>query len=209
VSKLSLPYALRGLLRWREGDLEGAKQLFREAHERAEKVGWSELAFQSLYGLALCLRDSGDHAEAVTALAQAVDVCERAGLVAQSIQATAGRAIVYALWNRPEQARESAAEAERLTEQLHYPIGRAAAGEARGATCESPQDGASLLSEAEEAWTRLERPLEAARCRLMAGYRLRDVDPEHARALLDGAAAECERLGVRHLADRARALVPA
>ena len=69
--------------------------------------------------------------------------------------------------------------------------------------------GAALLAEAEAAWTELERPLEAARCRLMAGYRLRDEDPRHAKALLDGAAAECERLGVRHLADRARALVPA
>ena len=209
VSKLSLPYALRGLLRWREGDLEAAEQRFRRAHELAEQVGWSELAFQALYGLALCLRDLGQHADAVTALGQAVDVCERAGLVAQSIQATASRAIVYALWGRPAQARESAAEAERLAGQLHYPIGGAAALEARGATCESPEAGAALLSEAEAAWTRLERPLEAARCRLMAGYRLRDEDPARAKRLLDGAAVECERLGVGHLADRARALVPA
>lgn len=43
----------------------------------------------------------------------------------------------------------------------------------------------------------------------MAGYRLRDDDPARATTLLDGAAAECERLGVRHLAERARALVPA
>ena len=208
-SKLPLPYALRGLLRWRGGELKEAEQQFRQAHQLAEQVGWSELSFQALYGLGLCLRDLGHHADAVTTLAQAVDVCERAGLVAQLIQATAGRAIVYALWDRPVQARESAAEAERLAAKLHYPLAGAAALEARGATCESPHDGAALLSEAESAWTALERPLEAARCRLMAGYRLREEDPGRAKALLDGAAAECERLAVRHLAERARALVPA
>ena len=43
VGKLCLPYALRGLLRWRDGDLDGAEERFRRAHELAEQVGWSEL----------------------------------------------------------------------------------------------------------------------------------------------------------------------
>jgi hypothetical protein len=43
----------------------------------------------------------------------------------------------------------------------------------------------------------------------MAGYRLRYEDLARAKSLLDGAAAECERLGVSHLAARARALAPA
>ena len=59
VSKLCLPYALRGLLRWREGSLDQAEERFRRAHELAEQVGWSELSFQALYGLALTLRDRG------------------------------------------------------------------------------------------------------------------------------------------------------
>ena len=64
-----------------------------------------------------------------------------------------------------------------------------------------------LLSEAEDAWTELERPLEAARCRLMAGFRLRDDhDPERANELLGAAATECERLGVDHLAENAKAV---
>jgi tetratricopeptide (TPR) repeat protein len=208
-SKLCLPYALRGFLCWREGRLKDAEDHFRRAHELAEEVGWSELSFQALYGLALTRRDRGANADAVTALGQAVDVCERAGLAAQSVQATATRAVVLAMAGREEQARESAAEAEGLAERLHYPIGRAAALEASGATALDPATGARLLSEAESAWTALERPLEAARCRLVAGFRLREADPERARELLAGAADECERLGVEHLAERARSFVPA
>ena len=208
-SKLSLPYALQGLLRWRIGDLEGAEHQFRRAHELAERVGWSELAFQALYGLSLCLRDQGKHPDALTALRQAIDISERAGLVAQSIQATAGLAVALALAERPERARESAAEAERLAEQLHYPIARAASLEARGATCEDPEEAATVLESAEVVWTGLERPLEAARCRLLAGFRLREHDPERARTQLQSAAVECERLGVPHLADRAHALMTA
>ncbi len=209
VSKLCLPYALRGLLRWREGKLDSAEERFRRAHELAEQVGWSELSFQALYGLALTLRDRGAHADAVTALGQAIDVCERAGLAAQSVQATATRAVVLALGERWDAAQESAAEAEGLAERLHYPIGKAAALEARGASDADPTTGARLLVEAEDAWTLLERPLEAARCRLLAGFRLRDSDPERAAELLASSAEECERLGVEHLAERARALVPA
>ena len=94
VGKLCLPYALRGLLRWRDGDWDGAERLFRRAHELAEQVGWSEVAFSALFGLAIVLRDRGDALGATTALAQALDVCERAGLIAQSIQAISARAVI-------------------------------------------------------------------------------------------------------------------
>ena len=206
VGKLCLPYVLRGLLRWREGDSAGATELFRRAHELADKVGWSELAFQSLFGLAVALRDGGDLNGAVTALDQAVDVCERAGLIAQSIQATAFRAVVLALAGRTEQACESASEASELADRLHYPIGRAAALEAQGVTAEDPDEAARLLEEAEAGWEDLDRPLEAARCRLLAGQVLVESDPERSRVLLESAAQASERLGVRHLSERARSL---
>jgi class 3 adenylate cyclase/tetratricopeptide (TPR) repeat protein len=209
VGKLCLPYALRGLLRWRSGDTAGAAEQYRRAHELAEQVGWSELAFQSLYGLAISLRDADDLNASIDALDRAIDVCERAGLIAQSIQATATRAIVLAQAGRHDAAREAAGEATELSERLHYPIGRAAALEARGATAEDPAEGAGLLLEAEEAWAALDRPLEAARCRLGAGQVLRDADPERSRVLLEEAAEECERLGVPHLAARARELAGA
>jgi class 3 adenylate cyclase/tetratricopeptide (TPR) repeat protein len=207
--KLALPYALQALLLWREGELDGAAKLYRRAHELAEQVGWSELAFQTLYGLSLALRDAGELTGAVTALDQAIDVCERAGLVAQSIQATGLRAVTLALAGRHDAAAESAAEAAKLSERLHYPVGRAAALEAQGAAAADPEEGAALLAEAEQAWAALERPLEAARCHLMAGQALAGHDPERSRELLEEAADEAERLGVAHLAARARALAAA
>jgi tetratricopeptide (TPR) repeat protein len=208
VGKLSLPYALRGLLRWREGRLEEAAVLFQRAHEMAEQVGWSEISFQALFGLALALRDSGDYTSATDTLDRAIDLCERAGLLAQSIHATAARAVVLALAQRPEAAREAAREAAQLAERMHYPIGRAAALEARGLSDEDPVAAEGLLADAAAAWQELDRPLEAARCRLLAGQRLVASNPERARELLETAAAETEELGVPHLAQRARALVP-
>jgi class 3 adenylate cyclase/predicted ATPase len=206
VGKLCLPTALRGLLRWREGKLDESTVLFHRAHELAEQVGWSELAFQALFGLATSLRDSGDLAGAQAALDRALDVCERAGLIAQSIQATAARAVVLMLANRPEAAAEAAQEATELAERLHYPIGRAAALEAKGVCADDPSAGADLLSEAADAWSELDRPLEAARARLLAGQMMVPEDSQRGRTLLIGAAAEIERLGVRHLSEQARAL---
>jgi tetratricopeptide (TPR) repeat protein len=206
VGKLCLPTALRGLLRWREGNLDESTVLFHRAHELAEQVGWSELAFQALFGLATALRDTGDLAGAQVALDRALDVCERAGLIAQSIQATAARAVILMLAHRREAAVEAAQEASELAERLHYPIGRAAALEAQGACAADPLDGADLLAEAADAWAELDRPLEAARARLLAGQVIAPVDAERGRTMLVDAADAIERLGVHHLSQRARTL---
>ncbi len=208
VGKLSVPYALRGLLHWRRGEIGEATVLFHRAHELAEQVGWSEIAFQALFGLATALRDSGDLTGAVAALDRSLDVCERAGLIAQSIQATAARAVILTLAQRPEAAAEAAREASELAERLHYPIGRAAALEACGVTDEDPRVGAAMLDEAAAAWIELERPLESARSRLLAGQVLVTVDPRAAGERLEEAAKELDRLGVAHLSQRARALAP-
>jgi class 3 adenylate cyclase/tetratricopeptide (TPR) repeat protein len=204
VGKLCLPYALRGLLRWREGRIGEATVLFHRAHELAEQVGWSEIAFQALFGLALALRDQGDLDGAAAALDQAIEVCERAGLIAQSIQATGARAVILALAHRSQAAKEAAAMASQMAERLHYPVGRAAALEARGVAEDDPVAGAELLAEAEEAWRALDRPLEATRAHLLAGQLLLGHDDERARELLDEAAEQSEELGVPHLAEKAR-----
>ena len=204
VGKLCLPYVLRGLMRWRSGEHDGAEQLFRRAHELAEQVGWSELAFAALYGLAVTLRDRGDLSGAVTALDQATDVCERAGLIAQSIQATAERAVVLAMAGRSEQARECAEEAAELSDRLHYPVGRAASLEAQGATAEDPARALQLLNEARDAWTALRRPLEAAHCDLVAAHVLAERDPAESEKARGRAAEKYETLGVAHLARQAR-----
>src|SRR5204863_2148888 len=167
VGKLSFPYGLRGLLRWRDGALEDAERSYRRAQELAEQVGWSEIQFSALFGLALVLRDRGDHAAAVAALDHALDICERAGLVAQSVQVTAMRAVILRLAGRTEDAAQAAAEAAALAERLHYPVGEAAALEARGATADDPAEAAALLASARARWLEIGRPLEAARCDLL------------------------------------------
>ena len=101
VGKLCFPYVIRGALRWRDGDWDGAAETCRRAHELGEQVGRSEVAFSALFWLAATLRDSGDYTGAETALAQALDVCERAGLIAQSIEAISARAVTLALGEPP------------------------------------------------------------------------------------------------------------
>ena len=76
-----------------------------------------------------------------TELDRALDVCERAGLIAQSIEAMSARAITLAIAGKVEQGRETAEEAGHLAERLHYPVGDAAALEARAATAERPAAG--------------------------------------------------------------------
>ena len=197
---------MRGMLRWREGNFDESAKGLRRAAELAEQVGRSEVAFQSLYWLAASLRQRGDYADADTELARALDLCERAGLVAQSVEAISARAVNLALAERGEAAREAAEEAERLADRLRYPVGKAASLEARGAVAEDPAEASAALSEARDAWQALGRPLDAARCDYLRGRILRDADPDQAREALESAAEGAERYGVHHLAELARDL---
>jgi tetratricopeptide (TPR) repeat protein len=203
IGKLSFPYGLRGLLHWRDGALEEAERSYRRAQELAEQVGWSEIQFNALFGLALVLRDRGDHVAAVSALDHALDVCERAGLVAQSVQVMAMRAVILALVGRSEDAAEAASEAAALADRLRYPVGEAAALEARGATAPDTAEAAALLTRARESWLAIGRPLEAARCDLLTAALLEDRDPETAARAAERAAADYERYGVAHMARKA------
>ena len=168
AGKLCFPYSLGGILNWRQGDLETAVEGLERAHEMAEQVGRSEVAFQSLFWLAAARRDEGDHAAADGALARALDLCERAGLIAQSLEATAARAVNLALWGKGSQAREVADEAASLADRLRYPVGGAASLEARGAAADDAAERERLLGEAREAWQALGRPLDAERCAELA-----------------------------------------
>ncbi|HEY8779781.1 MAG TPA: tetratricopeptide repeat protein, partial [Solirubrobacterales bacterium] len=208
LGKLCFPYVMRGVLRWREGDWEAAEESLRRAHDVAEQVGRSEVAFSSLYWLAAVHSDRGEHAAAETALAQALDVGERAGLVAQLVEASSARAVNLALGGREEHAREAAEGAAHLAERLQqYPVGRAATREAAGVTATDPAEGAAALEEAGTAWEELGHPLDAARCEELRGRRLAEDDPDAARKAFDSAAQRYEQLGVGHLAERARELV--
>jgi hypothetical protein len=114
--------------------------------------------------------------------------------------------VILALAQRPQAAQEAAALAAQMAERMHYPVGRAAALEARGVAEEDPEAGAELLGEAEKAWRALDRPLEATRARLLAGQVLLPHDPDRAQGLLAEAAEQSDSLGVPHLAEKARAV---
>ncbi len=93
---------------------------------------------------------------------------------------------------------------------MHYPVGQAAALEARGAVAEDPSEGAARLEEARDAWKALGRPIDAARCELLRGGRLLEAeDSSGGGAALNAAAEAGELLGVTHLARRARELIEA
>jgi class 3 adenylate cyclase/tetratricopeptide (TPR) repeat protein len=205
VGKLCLPHALRGLLRWRDGDWDAAEELFRGAAKVADQVGWSEVAFQALFGLGITLRDRGDAVGAVAALDDALEVCERAGLIAQSIQAASARAVTLSLTGRAGEAREAAARAIELAERLHYPAARAAAQEADGATANGAE-AVERLRDAHAQWKELGRELDAARCELLLARALAEHEPRAAPRAFEAARETYERLGVGHLAMRARQL---
>jgi class 3 adenylate cyclase/tetratricopeptide (TPR) repeat protein len=207
VGKLCYPCVLRGVLAWREGRWDDAERWCRRAHELAEQVGWSEVAFAALYWLGRTLRDRGDHAAAVGELDRALDVCERAGLIAQSIEAMSARAITLKISGRGDHAREAAEEAGHLAERLHYPVGQAAALEALATTAGDVEECRRQTAEARELWEGLGRPLDVAICDLLLGHLLAHAEEPDADALLEQAASEFERLGVDHLARWARALV--
>jgi len=209
LGKLCFPYVMRGALRWRSGDWEGAENLCRRAHEIGEQVGRSEVAFQALYWLAATFRDQGRFADAETALSRALDICERAGLVAQSVEAIAERAVVLHLGGHPEQAREAADSAGNLAARLHYPVGEAAAREARGLTLEDPAEGVAALAAAREAWEKAQLPIDAARSQVLHARRLAEIDPDAARQAAEEAARRYEELGIPHRVEPAREAVAA
>ena len=207
--KLCFPDVMRGVLSWRQADWDDAARYFRRAHELGEQVGRSEVAFTALYWLASALRESGDLTAAESELARALDICERAGLIAQSVEAISARAIVLALAGRTDQAKTAAEEAERLAGRLHYPVGKAATAEATAAVIEDPAEATRRMEEARERWLQLGRPLDAARCLVIRGGLLLEDDPEAASELLAAAADEYESLGAPALAMRARERVEA
>jgi tetratricopeptide (TPR) repeat protein len=208
IGKLCLPNTLRGLLRWRDGELDASAKLFTVADELAEQVGWSEVSFSALLGLAVTLRDRGDLTGAEQTLARAMAVCERAGLLPQSIRANAALAVVHWMAGNAPAAGEAAERASALAARVHDPVAAASVLEARGVVAE-PGEAAEALSEAREAWQRLGRRLDVARCELLLGRRLLEHDPDAAAQALARAAESYEELGIAHLAERSRQLVAA
>jgi class 3 adenylate cyclase/tetratricopeptide (TPR) repeat protein len=208
IGKLCLPYALRGRLHWRGAQWQESERYYRRAHELAEQSGLSEVCFDALYGLSNTLCDQGALQGAEAALSQALDVCARAGLIAQSIQADSARALLHTLAGEHEKAGEAAQEAIELSDRVRHPVGGAAAIEAAGVVGALP-GALTDLERARDAWQGLGRPVEAARCQLLLGQRLLESDREAGVLSLERAGSEYEQLGVAHLATRARELAVA
>ncbi|MDX6398617.1 MAG: hypothetical protein QOJ43_2025, partial [Gaiellaceae bacterium] len=196
TGKACFPFVIRGVLSWRQAEWDEAAASCRRAHELGEQVGRSEIAYAALFWLAATLRDSGDYAGAESELARALDLCERAGLIPQSLEATTARAVALALAGRGDAARGAAEEAERLTERLSFPIGEAATGEAGGASAEDPIAGAESLAAAADAWQRLGRPIDSSRCLVLRAWRLEEAGDDGAEAARAEAEQRCEELGL-------------
>jgi len=205
VGKLCLPNILRGRLCWREGDWDGSEELLSSARELAEKIGWSEVSFSALMALAATQRDRGELERAEATLGDALAVCERAGLVPQSVQAHAALTLIATLAEHRDLAAEAARAADSASKRVHDPAGAAAALEASGMVAPLPE-ALEHLSAARSEWMRLGRPLEVARCELLTGRRMIEQPNGAAEQALGEAAAMYEQLGVSHLAARARAL---
>jgi DNA-binding CsgD family transcriptional regulator len=109
---------------------------------------------------------------------------------------------------RPDDAEELAAELEQLGRRLDRAWALAIAARGRGLVCSARGDAigaAAAFEEAVRAHERLDEPFERARTLLAQGsLRRRANQRRAARAALDEALAEFERLGARIWAERAR-----
>ena len=135
VGKLCFPYVMRGLLRWREGDCDEAASAA-PARARARRAGRAVGGRVPVPLLARggAARQRGDHADADTELARALDLCERAGP-----RRPVGRGDLGAR-GQPRARRHGRTRPARpprrptrLADRLRYPVGKAASLEARGA----------------------------------------------------------------------------
>ena len=100
-------------------------------------------------------------------------------------------------------AQQAAAEAERLP----YPAARAASLQAKGATAPDADSAVAALAESRALWEELGRPIDAGWCDVLAARAAAEDRPDAAREAIDRAVATFERLGVGHMAARARDLV--
>jgi len=202
--QLCLPLLLQGISAWRLGEWESAEARLHSSHEIAAAGGRSEAAFSALLWISACRRDRGDYQGACDALVEAADACDRAGLIAQSAEATGARAAVLAFDGRRDEAGAACEAVEQLLQRAPHPVSAAAATEARGAAADDDAVASRELREATVLWDRAGRPLNAIRARLLLSRSLWQAEPSAAVEVLEEAAAEAEGLGVPHLAAAAR-----
>jgi class 3 adenylate cyclase/tetratricopeptide (TPR) repeat protein len=151
--KLCMPTLLRGVLTFRDGDFDGAVALLQESFEGAQRVGWSEVAVGALLALASIETSAGRAESAAATAARAGELCERAGLTAQGVQAAALSAIALRTVGDEAGAEAAAKRAAAGAAKVPSPACRAFALEAAG-----------QFDDARSMWEELGRPLDAERC---------------------------------------------
>ncbi len=205
AGQLCLPLLLQGISAWRLGNWEAAEGALRRSRELAAAGGRSEAAFAALLWSSTCKRDRGDYRGACEALIEAAEVCDGAGLIAQSAEAIGAQAVVLALDGRRDEARAASQLVEQLLQRAAHPVSAAAAAEARGAAADDPGVAIRDLRDAMALWEHAGRPLNALRARLFLARSLLDDEPTAAVEVLEEAVAEAEVLDVPHLTKAAKA----
>jgi class 3 adenylate cyclase/tetratricopeptide (TPR) repeat protein len=205
--QLCLPLFLEGVSAWRRGDWDRAEAKFGSSREIATAGGRSEVAFLAALWTGACHNDRGDLAGAAEKLLEAAEIGDRAGLIAQSAEALAGRAVVLALTSAAAEARTDVDAVEALLERASSPVAQAATATAAAAVVTDEQAAADSLRAAAQLWERAGRPVNGLRARLVLARRLAIVDRGAANEVLAEASALAERLDVPHLAAVAREAV--
>jgi tetratricopeptide (TPR) repeat protein len=206
--QLCLPLFLQGVSAWRRAEWDRAEQQLERSREIAIAGGRSEVAFLAALWTGACRNDRGDRRGATEALLDAAEIGDRAGLIAQSAEASGARAVVLVLSGATDEARAGAETAEALVGRASSPVARAAAATASAAVNPDARAAADGLREAAQLWERAGRPLNGVRVRLVLAHLLAEVDPGAASEALAEACALAKRLDVPHLAATARIGLP-
>ncbi len=190
-----------GEVRLRLGDLDGAEEAFRTAHQ---------LGYEPHPGLALVHlargRTEAARASIATALADAVDPIGRARLLA-------AKAEIALAAHDVTDARSAADELAGLASSLDSPVLHAMSHQTSGATLtyeEEPTAAITELRKALRAWSEADAPFEAAQTRrsLALAHRL-SGDDASAALELRAAKESFDRLGARREAERCDELIRA
>ena len=207
AGQLCLPLLLQGISAWRIGDWTAADELLQRSHAIATTGGRSEAAFLALLWNGAGRRDCGDLHGASESLADAVSVCDHAGLIAQSAEARGAQVAVLAEAGRSEEAGAEAAIIEGLVSRGAHPVSAAVAAEARGLVAPTPGESSAELREAVVLWERAGRPLNVIRARMLLAASLAQAEPAAAAEVLELAADEAGAAEVEHLAEAARTVL--
>jgi class 3 adenylate cyclase len=174
----------RGWLEWCDDDAKATRTL-REAADGFAAQERHDLMFSALMLLGWVRSERRETEAADMMFKEALEICETAGLLPQSVEATAARAINMAGAGDREGGWRLAQEAESMARHFGAPASIAAAQEAAGAAIEGPEEGEAILREASESWRRLGRPVAAERASFLAAWRGLERDTAGALALLD------------------------